>query len=305
MSLIIPDDIDKEFRKGKSENTYKTYVAMMSKLFRECFDTKHFSVDALKDTKKVEKCLKPMSTTSEKIITIALVMTLKAANAPKSLIDAYGKMARASRIKDSKERVGRKVTLAESEAFLPWKAILAIRDEYESMIKDKSYMQDLTKLEYARDYMRYVTICLFTMIPPQRGEVYFNMYIDRPDEDNNIDTKKGVMTIKEHKTKRSYGERQIRLPPKLNNLIKEWKEVSNCSSGLLLCNSQGKRMTTQSFTQFVNDIFERKISTDMLRKIYITHMIEDMKISEAEKADLAQLMGHSQKVQKDYYLKNF
>ena len=89
MSLIIPEHIEKEFIRNKSQNTIKTYKSMLYKFFRECFNTDRFDMQLLRDRKKVINYLDKLSTTSIKIITIALVMLLKAAKAPKELIDIY------------------------------------------------------------------------------------------------------------------------------------------------------------------------------------------------------------------------
>jgi hypothetical protein len=309
MSLIIPDKIENAFRIGKSENTIKTYKSMVLKLFRECFNTENFSIKLLQDTKKVIKYLDKLSTTSIKIITIAVVMLLKAAvtagiPVPKELINIYGKMARHTRIKDLKERQGRPITEAEEDAFIPWSEIINIRTQYKKQVNDKKYVETLTDLEYQRLFMRYLVLCLYTYIPPQRGQVYFNCYIDKKIKgSNHIDTKSGILHITEHKTMRSYGDRKIQLPTALIQLIKDWKTITNCRSSLLLCNSQGEMMSTQSYTQLLNSIFESGMSTDMIRKVYTSHMINDIGISEKQRVELALLMGHSRSVQESFYNK--
>lgn len=311
MSLVIPEKIYKKFIEGKSEATVKTYTSMLSKLFRECFGTDQFSIQLLRDTKKVEKYLEKLSTTSVKIISIAVVMLLKAAtevgiSVPKELINSYGRVARHTRILDLKERIGRKVTINEQEDFIPWSEIINIRTEYRKMVNDKKYVEVLTDLEYQRLFMKYLVLCLFTMIPPQRGQIYFNCYVDKNKKGKNyIDTKTGILHIREHKTQKSYGDRAIKLPAPLINLIKQWKTITNCKEGLLLCNSQGYAISTQGFTQFLNTIFESGISTDMIRKIYITHMVNDIKINEEQREKLAHLMGHSRSVQEGFYNKDF
>ena len=98
MSLKIPEKIDKEFKKNKSKNTYTTYVCMLGKLFKEEFDTRDFSIEKLKQFDKVKEYLDTISLTSKKLITIAIVMILKAGECDKTTIDFYGKLARQYRI---------------------------------------------------------------------------------------------------------------------------------------------------------------------------------------------------------------
>ena len=306
MSLIIPEHIDKKFKENKSEATIKTYKSMLYKFFRECFNTDIFNIQLLQDRKKVINYLDKLSTTSIKIITIAVVMLLKAANAPKEMIDEYGKMARFSRIKDLKERQHRPTTKEEEEVYMPWSDIIKIRTEYRNLLNNDKYINTLTDLEYQRLFMKYITLCLFTYIPPQRGQVYFNCYIDKhPKGANYIDTRSGKLHIREYKTKRSYGDREINLPKPLIELIKTWEKIHNCKKGLLLCNTQGRKMSTQSFTQFLHSIFRKNLSTDMIRKIYVSHILQNKGLNEERRKQLAFLMGHDIKTQIAFYNKHW
>ena len=304
MSLFIPGHINKEFIKGKSKATIQTYKAMLHKFLKECFNTDIFDVQLLRDKEKVKKYLSKLSTTSIKLISIATVMLLKAANAPKDIIDFYGKIAREYRIKDLEERKYRETTEAEEDAYIEWSEIIKIRTEYKKLVNNQKYINTLSDLEYQRLFMKYLILCLFTYIPPQRGQVYFNCYVNKPQKGSNyIDTKTGQLHILEYKTKRSYGERIINLPTPLLNIIKLWVKITNCNKCLLLCNAQGNQMSTQSFTQLLYTIFQKNLSTDMIRKIYITHMIKDVGLNEEQRKHLAFLMGHSTKVQHEFYLK--
>ena len=304
MVINVKPDILARFKEGKSQETVKTYLSMLTKFFREAFNSDTFEITPLKSIEKVKKYLSTLSTTSYKLITIATVMLLKAADASKDLIDIYGKLARHSRIKDLEERQHRPATEAELEAYMSWDDIVKLRNDYSKRLNDRATIQSMTELEAQRFFMRYLTLCLFTMIPPQRGQIYFNCYVDKRPRNgaNYVDTKKGELHIREYKTKRSYGERIIKLPPQLTSLIKDWKQVTNCTNSLLLCDSQGKKMTTQCFTQFVNSIFGKNISTDMIRKVYTSHMYKKG-LTEEQQKQLAALLGHSHKVSQAFYKK--
>ena len=308
MLLIIPNNIDNQLRKGKATNTYNTYVFMLSKLFKEALNTDTFSINELKNKDKIIVYLDSLSLTSKKLVTIAIVMILKAAKGPKDLIDFYGKLARKYRIEDKKLRKYRIATSDEMVWHITWSWIKLIKKEYKYFL-DNVDKTSLTELAYQRLFMGYVVFELLTSIPPQRGEALFNCYIDRDIKGSNIiDTKKKEWIIRASKTKRSYGKRVIPLTDSIISLIKDWMSISNCKDKLLICNDQGDKMSTQSYTQYLNNTLfrteaSRNISTDDLRKAYVTHMIVHVGVDEEERDTMANLLGHSTTTMLELYLK--
>jgi len=306
--LKIPESIDNKFKEGKTDSTYRTYLIMLSKLFKELFDTTEFSVDKLKETNKVKNYLKDLSVTSQKLISIAIVMILKASNSKKDLIDFYGKLAKAYRIQDKDMRKNREATEEEKITHITWSYIKEMKKSYKDFLmnSDKSFMPELA---YKRLFMGWVCFELLTIIPPQRGECLFNCYINKDVKGSNIiDTKKRQWIIRESKTKRSYGERIIPLNDCLIEVIKQWMEISNCKDGLLICNDMGSKMSTQSYTQFLNStVFRtyasRNVSTDDLRKAYVTHMIVHIGVDKKERDTMARVLGHSPETMMCLYFK--
>ena len=303
--FIIPTDIDNRFKRDKSKETYKTYTSMLGKMFREIWDTNEYSLSKMRDFSTVKRYINigKLSVTSKKIITIASVMILKASKAPQTLIDEYGKLAREYRIKDSKMRKDRSATAKERETLLDWPDILQIKKCYKKCLEDKFCTDEMTELEYKRWYMKYVALSLFTMIPPQRGQVFYNCYIDKDISGSNIiDTDKSELKIRNEKTTKTYGTRIIPLPKELNNIIKEWKKIAG-PPYLLMPSTKNEKLSSPAWTQFMNSIFKRDMSTDMLRKIYVSYMIGEKGINPDERKQLAEDMGHSLSVQQHMYNK--
>ena len=307
-SLCIPPLIDKKFKEGKTNTTYMTYKVMIGKLFREVFNTNEFCIDKLKEKKKISKYLDDLSVTSKKLITIATVMILKAADAQKELIDFYGCLARQYRIEDKKMRRCREATIDEKAWHVTWSWIKLMKKSYKCFL-DNIDQNTMTELAYKRLYMGWVVFELTTSIPPQRGECLFNCYVNRDVEGSNmIDLKKKEWIIRESKTKKSYGKRIIPLTDELVRVIQDWMVISNCKDKLLLCNDHGGKMSTQSYTQFLNcTLFRtrasRHISTDDLRKAFVTHMITHVGITESERDIIARVLGHSPETMMTLYFK--
>ena len=307
--FIIPEKIYKKFKDGKTINTYETYRKMLGKLFKELFNENTYSLKKLKENKdKVDKYLKKLSITSRKLISIAIVMILKASEAEKSLIDYYGVLAREYRIDDKKMRKDRDATEDEMAWHITWEWILLMKKDYKHFL-DTVSINDLTDLAYKRIYMGWVIFDLITSLPPQRGECLFNCYVNRDVKGSNIiDLNKKVWIIRESKTKKSYGQRELPLNDKTIHNIREWMKISNCKDKLLICNDQGRKMSTQSYTQFLNcTLFKtgacRHISTDDLRKAYVTYMITHVGIEDEERLKMARDLGHSVSTMMSSYFK--
>ena len=306
MNFKIPHNIYIEFVKGKSKETIKTYQAMIKKMFREIWKTNVFSVDKLTQFDVVKNYINnsKLSVPSKKIITIAAVMMLKAAKAPQLLIDEYGKMARQFRIEDSAMRKDRSATAKERLALIDWPQVIEVRNVYKECMDDPKCLSEMTEGETKRWHMKYVTLSLFTMIPPQRGQVFYNCYIDNDVPGSNLfDTKASQLIVRNEKTTRTYGIRTIPIPKELNDIVKKWKSHVG-SPYLLMPNNKNKQLSSPAWTQFMKSIFLRDVSTDMLRKIYITHMINELGIDIEERSRLALLMGHSPSVQQHGYYKS-
>ena len=262
-----------------SNNTIKLYEYILGKLDKK----------DLTNTQDISQYLETLSLSNKKSTLAAIMYHLKQQNSDQTIIDFYGKLARDVRIEDTILRIKRDITVEEDKNYISWDEVISMRDLF------KNYK---TK----REHMKYILLCLYTYIPPQRGQCFYNCYIDKDvDGSNKIDTNYKQLILREYKTKRLYGEKTIDLPDELISILLIWKP--NSSTGLLLFNNKNEMMTTSVFTSFLYSIFNRHISTDMLRKIYISNNISNKDICERKK--IASDMGHSVLVQEFYYNKNF
>ena len=252
------------------------------------------TVSNILDKDKVVAYLDTLSLSNRKLTTVAIVMLIKDNTDiyDKDLLDFYGKLARDARNEDTIQRINRPATEQELESFIDWNDIIKLRETYNKKKNNND-----------RDYMKYITLCLFTMLPPQRGQVFYNCYIDKDVEGSNIlDIDKKILIIREYKTKRIYGTIELPLTDELIDIIKEWKLYKKKGDGRLIYNIKGETMSTSVFTAFMYSIFNSNISTDMLRKIYISHKIsEGIDIKERQK--LSEEMGHSVFLQEFIYNK--
>jgi hypothetical protein len=109
--------------------------------------------------------------------------------------------------------------------------------------------------------------------------------------------------LNEYKTKKAYGQKILTLPPELVEIVESWY-CQNDKQKLLFFNQKNEMFTESSFSNFMYSIFNKKISSSMLRKIYITTQLKK-NLSLEEREYLANLMCHSVLEQEFYYKKDF
>lgn len=159
-----------------------------------------------------------------------------------------------------------------------------------------------SELQIAQEY---VILCLTTgiYIPPRRSSDWTDMMLrgqktgknDKP-EHNYI--KGDIIHFLNYKTSKAYGEQTVEMPTALKRILTKWKKIN--PHEWLLVTTDGKQMTNVRLNQILNKIFQRNISTSMLRHIYISEKMGGLPLLQDMK-DLAEDMGHSVLQQMEYY----
>jgi len=110
-----------------------------------------------------------------------------------------------------------------------------------------------------------------------------------------------MFSLGEYKTSQKYGVKEIKVGKKLNTVLNVWLKYNK--SKHLILNANGDQITPNSLTKLLIKIFEpsgKKISSSMLRSIYIS---EKFPPQNEEKTKLADLMLHSKEIAGDVYAK--
>jgi len=155
-----------------------------------------------------------------------------------------------------------------------------------------------TQKYYPRIHIQYLIICLYSMFIPLRQQDWINtaVYEDSSKENNKepnyIDLKNKKLIITKYKTENKYGTRKIDLPADLVKIIKHIHNLSQSKWLLPSAINIEKHITSSNLTHSLNRIFDHKISTSLLRKIYISKLKQDG-ASLDELKRVAKVMGHS------------
>jgi integrase len=100
-----------------------------------------------------------------------------------------------------------------------------------------------------------------------------------------------------YKTAATYGEQTVEIPKKLKTIITKWKKLNPYND--MLVNTDGTQMGVVRLSQVLNKIFEKQVSTSLLRHIYISDKLQNMPTLQDMK-QTADDMGHSVMMQLEY-----
>jgi hypothetical protein len=154
---------------------------------------------------------------------------------------------------------------------------------------------------------------LYYLIQPVRNDyVNCEVYYDRVSQNlikNYIFLNDGVLVLNRYKTRGSYGTgNEINLPNELIEIIKKWMEIRVQTYPLLsgnrelLLTKNLQPMTQVNLTQFLNRIFQKKVSSTILRKSYLSEKYPVTR-TQNEMIQDARNMQHSVSVQQSTYRK--
>jgi len=288
--------------KGLSQNTISMYVKRLyiineNKPFR--------SLTFLKDTEKIISSLKEkLSPSTQKSYagTILSVLSLKDTKTNNKLKNVYNSFISDDDMKIIKEH---KTTDKQKENWISQEQINEVKEGLFKQSNEISAKENVSVTQY-NTLLKNMILSFFVNLPPRRASDYALMKYqdDTTDKNFNYLTSKNVLVFHNYKTSKTHGTQEININ-KNKALLKDIKmflphRKAN-DNNFLLVKFTGKEFNTiNDMTRTLNNIFGKKISTNMLRNMYVSHKYGDMK-EELEKDN--KIMGHSKEVALDTYVK--
>ena len=279
----------------------KTYVSNIDKIYRELFNKMWFDkLKRLYKTKKVSVYLKTLKdTTSKNVLTSIIVALSTDSGTPEEVLKYYKDLLVKKNTIFMKQYQNHELSQKDRDNWITSKEI---RDIKKKLSKKVRYMKVKTATAEQIDQLQhYVVLSLYTDLKPLRNNFCDTLLTKDPDlvsDKNVLCTTSGIFHLKDYKTRKTYGNKDIKLPKKLVNICKKWARYNK--TGYLLINTKTlKPVTSNGVTKLLNKVFyPKKISSTLLRKIYLSE-----KYNPQEQEDDADLMGHSKSVQQLIYTK--
>ena len=199
------------------------------------------------------------------------------------------------------------LTNQQAENFLPWSEIMEV---YNDLKEDAEYVfsklaRKKDKKITSRDFLtlrNYVLLSLYTLIPPRRSMDYtaFKVKNIDPKTDNYLlidnDDKENpryFFVFNQYKNAGKLGPQRVDIPKELFDIIDRWLDVNPYD--YLLVNKlkqHNKPISVITLTNILNKIFNRNLSTTLLRHSYLTHKYG--KVDLKELSDDTTDMGNSE-----------
>lgn len=194
------------------------------------------------------------------------------------------------------EETNQELTEKQKKNFIPQEDIIKIYELLKEQTMPLFKLNTLNKKQFEMMQM-FVLLSLYILIPPRRTMDYTHFKIRNinPEIDNFFLSPKrkkelGAFVFNKYKNARKIGAQIIeRIPKDLEKIIDKWKQYNK--SDFLLINSVGNQVAGSKIALWLNEIFGKKISTSMLRHIYLSNKFGDVNLRELK--DTAEDMGNN------------
>lgn len=176
-----------------------------------------------------------------------------------------------------------------------WKTfdeVKRIYDEMHSNIKPiLNHKGEISQADFMRlqDFI-ILALCCGVWFPPRRSADWVNLKLRAIDKSKDNYMEKNRFYFNEFKTKKFYGRQDIAIPKGLSAILNRY--ISHNPYDYLLVDNKGDKITNVRLGQRLNHIFKSKISTSMLRHIFLSDKLKDMpKLTNM--IETARDMGHT------------
>jgi len=297
----------KELRPNLKDNTIKQYETQLKKL-QKIFDTDNYKF--LDDPKKVEEKLSHLHYTSRRNVYNAVIILLMALDKDKKLIEEYGEMRDELNKQYQDEQASGKISEKQKDNFVDIEELYKMLEQMEKEIKPLKKKEKLNQNE--RQLIKAYTIFSSLVRIPVRNDLAglifiskttYNKLSDKEKEENNylVQLKNNLQYIfNEYKTAKKYKENVIDIPKDLQKILRMYIKFNNYKVGDVIF-PISKNGLTQLLTKYSMKYMNKKISSTMIRKSYLSSKYSDMK-KEMEKD--SKIMGHSVGTAQKVYVKD-
>lgn len=284
MEAII--DKVKENRPHLSAGSIKTYKSILKNIYDKCYDDKEYSFKKFDDDSVILEHLKEIPFNKRK--TVLAGLSVLTGN------PAYQKVMMHDIHEYNAEQLKQEKTPAQEEGMIEPEEVMEIFRQLETNAKHCLKKQTITSSDLI-EIQKWIMLALTGGIfQPPRRSVDFGMMKWRnydKDHDNYIDIKNSKFIFQNYKTAKTYGTQETEISKPLKVILNKWFKVIPDGCDYVLFDAKMKGLTSPQMTHRLNDVFGKKISTSMLRHIYLQKKFGNVDLEELQKTATA--MGNS------------
>jgi len=285
-------EIVEAIKKNKPEikdGTLKTYVSLLKSLFYKHHEkSDDINFDWFSNQSHIIELLKDKPASTRKTTYAALISISKDNDQYKKALMADGKEYNDWVDTQTKSKT-------QEENWLSFDEVKKIYDSYYIKIKSLLNSKEPLSTKELNNLQDFIILALTSgvWISPRRSLDWIEMKttisknIDKA-HDNYID--KNEFVFNKFKTSKFYSSQKIEIPKGLKAILNKYIKLNPYE--YLLTDNSGKKLSNVRLTQKLNSIFGNKISTSLLRHIYLSDKLKNAPaIKELQK--LSSEMGNS------------
>ena len=277
----------KENRPNLSTSSVKTYISILSNLYKKLNGEGNIEWFK-KEPEQILKCLEEKNDQTKKTNLSALFILTG--------IQEYQSVMNTIMKKVNDDYKNQKMNEKQKDN---WISINEIKEKYNALSVDANLMLNKKKILNENVMMEFLLMSFLSgvIMPPRRSLDYSEMKIRSFDTKTDNYYKGNKFYFNKYKTVKTYGLQVLEVPKELNNILKKWIKIN--TNDYMIYSSNGHKISCPQITRILNKVFEKKISTSMLRHIYLTNIYKDVpRLNQME--HLADEMGHSVSTAMEY-----
>lgn len=284
-------EIIKKNRPALSQSSLRTYNSIIRNLGKNLEIEINDKTDVSKNLSKIMAYLKENKEARKRKTIIASLITLFDRDEAESKSLEKLRSAMLDDIKET-EKQDEKMEMSDTqkENWMDYEEVMKKYKELERVAKPLLSKQSLSKDEF-RTVNTYVLLSCLLLISPRRSLDYTEMKhhgeID-PEKDNYMDAKKSQFVFNRYKTVRNYGTSRVSIPRTLKKIMTDWARLND--NDYVFLDSRMKPLNQTKLNSILNNFFQKRIGTSMLRHIFLSHTLKNVPL---EIFQDAKDMGHS------------
>lgn len=263
----------KENRPTISESTIRTYTSILGSLYKKNNDSiseakREIDCKWFDNQEHIIKLLDDKAPSTRKTTFAALIALVK-----------DNEKYRKAMLSDCKVYQNfiqtQKKTITQSDN---WKSQDEVKEIYDSYFKKvKPLLSTKEKLD-AKDFKNLQDFIVLSLtcgiyFPPRRSMDWCELKIKNIDKKNENYLEGNKFIFNKFKTAKFYQQQSVEIPNDFLKILKRYIKLN--PHDYLLNDINGNKMTNVKLSQKLNRIFGNKISTSMLRHIYLTDKLKD------------------------------
>lgn len=277
-------------RPNISDSTVKTYTSLLSNMFyREHSRDEPLDMSYFTNETNIMSILEDKAPTTRKTYLAAIVVL----NGKDHVNEFIEKQMREDSNETDRIMSSQTKSKKQKDNWEEYDSIKQLQTTYETealkILNSKTKTLHDHEQELLNKYMM-LTLSSGVYFPPRRSEMVY-IKVKDPDTktDNYIDMKTDEIVYNRYKTAKTYGSQTVKFGVPFKSILKKY--LAKTSGQTYLLERNGRPYTANQITRELNTIFGKKISTSMLRHIYLSSLYKDIPALNRMK-EIAREMGH-------------